>query len=130
MKNLESIQFNEEEIKVGQRICRSSGSDSYVYEVTKLLSATTFEMVKLIPISDPNWKPEIIPGGFVGHCVNQHEQKWTYKKGNVVHVVNRRTARCRGNTYHRIWFKGQSSPNYVGARTLQLGGEYFRDYNF
>lgn len=24
----------------------------------------------------PDWKPELIPGGFSAHCVNQHEQKW------------------------------------------------------
>ena len=25
---------------------------------------------------DPSWKPEIVPGGFLGHCVNQREQRW------------------------------------------------------
>ena len=25
---------------------------------------------------DPTWKPEIIPGGFAGHCTNNHDQKW------------------------------------------------------
>ncbi len=130
MKKLEAIQFNKEEIKVGTRICKAIGTDCYVYEVTKLLTPTTFEMVNLIPIAHPDWKPEIIPGGFAGHCVNQHDQKWTYEKGNEVKVVNRRTARFRGNIYHKIWFKGQSAPTYNGATTLQIGGEYFRDYNF
>lgn len=27
-------------------------------------------------VLDPNWKPEFITGGFAGHCVNQHSQKW------------------------------------------------------
>ena len=25
---------------------------------------------------DKDWKPEVIPGGFLGHCTNQHTQKW------------------------------------------------------
>ena len=24
----------------------------------------------------PDWKPEIIPGGFSGHCVNNYSQEW------------------------------------------------------
>lgn len=33
---------------------------------------------------DQNWKPEIVPGGFAGTCVNQNEQKWiiTSNKNN------------------------------------------------
>ena len=25
---------------------------------------------------DPTWKPEMIAGGFAGHCVNNREQRW------------------------------------------------------
>ena len=25
---------------------------------------------------DPNWKPEVVLGGFAGHCVNNEDQKW------------------------------------------------------
>lgn len=25
---------------------------------------------------DPEWKPEWVPGGFCGHCINQEKQKW------------------------------------------------------
>ena len=25
---------------------------------------------------DPTWKPEIIPGGFAGHCTNNRQQRW------------------------------------------------------
>ena len=25
---------------------------------------------------DPTWKPEIIAGGFAGHCTNNREQRW------------------------------------------------------
>lgn len=28
---------------------------------------------------DPTFKPEIIPGGFAGHCTNQADQRWTYQ---------------------------------------------------
>lgn len=25
---------------------------------------------------DPNWKPELVAGGFLAHCVNQKSQQW------------------------------------------------------
>ena len=25
---------------------------------------------------DPTWKPEMIAGGFAGHCTNNREQRW------------------------------------------------------
>ena len=51
-------------------------SDVRPYEVVKVVSDKTIEIRAMNAERDPNWKPEIIPGGFSGHCVNQSSQKW------------------------------------------------------
>ena len=109
-KELTEIAFNDEVIKVGTWIRYSVGSDSYAYKVTKLISPTVFEVVSMTPHAHEDWKPEIIPGGYAGHCTNQYEQKWTYTEGSETKLVNLRTARWRGETYKRIWWKGESYP--------------------
>lgn len=66
-----------------------------------------------------NWKPEIIPGGFAGHCVNQDSQKYTYtqNKENSTMVIY---ADKDGN-YKQ---KGYRRPN------VYLGRKKYYDYNF
>ena len=54
-------------------------SDVEPFEIVKVISDKTIVVKKMIAEKDENWKPEIIPGGFAGHCVNQNEQKWSYK---------------------------------------------------
>lgn len=51
-------------------------SDVEPYEVIRAVSGITLEIRRMHAERDPEWKPEIIPGGFSGHCVNQSEQKW------------------------------------------------------
>ena len=54
-------------------------SQSYPWvEVKRTAKTVTLAKVEVGP--DPEWKPEIIPGGFAGHCTNQHEQTWLFKK--------------------------------------------------
>ena len=51
-------------------------SDVYPYEVIRFVSNKTLEVRSMDTEQDPNWKPEFVAGGFAGHCVNQHDQKW------------------------------------------------------
>lgn len=51
-------------------------SDIEPYEIVRVISDKTIEVRNMSAERDPNWKPEIIPGGFAGHCVNQNEQRW------------------------------------------------------
>jgi len=63
------------------------------------------------------WKPEIIPGGFSGHCVNNDEQRYTYET-NPNAPLHRATRRKDGRfrTSHR--------------ESVIPGRNHFHDYNF
>ena len=48
-------------------------SQSYPWVEVKR-TKTTVTLAKVNVKRDPDWKPEILPGGFAGHCTNQHQQ--------------------------------------------------------
>ncbi len=59
---------------------RKGYSDVEPYEIT-LLRTEKMLVIRLMDATlAEDWKPEIIPGGFAGHCVNQHTQRWDYKQ--------------------------------------------------
>ena len=41
-------------------------------------TAKTATIAKVLVAKDPDWKPEMIPGGFAAHCTNQGDQTWLY----------------------------------------------------
>ena len=53
-------------------------SDIHPYEIIRRVSEKTIEVRMMMHHKDDSWKPEIIAGGFAGHCINQSEQRWTY----------------------------------------------------
>ncbi len=66
-------------------------------------TAHTVTLARVIVQADPDWKPEIVPGGFAGHCTNQDRQTWLYKgvKPTSVRVI-RKTKHgwsCRGTRF-------------------------------
>lgn len=66
---------------------------------------------------DPNWTPEIIAGGFAGHCVNQYEQKWIIEPDPEGQIF---TARIHKNGF------------IFADKTLRVlkGRRKYYDYNF
>lgn len=51
-------------------------TDITPWEVVRVINDKTIEIRPMDSVRDPNWKPEIVAGGFTGNCVNQNEQKW------------------------------------------------------
>lgn len=51
-------------------------SDVYPYEVIRIVSDKTIVVRGMNAEKDPTWKPKWIKGGFSGHCVNNHLQRW------------------------------------------------------
>lgn len=51
-------------------------SDIEPCEVVRVVSDKCLEIRRMKAERDPAWKPEILPGGFAGVCVNQSSQKW------------------------------------------------------
>ena len=80
---------------------------------------------------DPSFKPEIIPVGFAGHCVNQSEQSYTYERdlnGQTVKITLRRWKDAEGNQ-RRMWKQLGVSVRERGGN-VYLGRRAFHDYNF
>lgn len=90
-------------------------SDVYPHEIIKVNTAKTITIRSMKYERDPDWKPEIIPGGFAGHCVNQSTQKWI-----ITSDPNGSVQKIRLSS--RGWSKGrfhvEDAPNY------------YYDYNF
>ena len=50
-------------------------SDVEPFEIVRVVSDKTIEVRAMSAEMAPDWKPEIIPGGFAGHCVNNNDQR-------------------------------------------------------
>jgi len=80
-------------------------------------TAHTVTLAQVVVGPDPEWKPEIIAGGFAGHCTNQHEQTWLFKK-----IDDRVTKTIRKNK-NGFWV-------YKGTGFTEGVAREFYDYNF
>jgi hypothetical protein len=98
--------------------CNMHGwSDVYPFEIIRVVSNKTIEVRAMIAELDEDFKPEIIPGGFSGHCVNQNKQTYKYRscpEGQVMKV--------------RLGKKGWKSA--MGKHVLSTQPRKFYDYNF
>lgn len=76
----------------------------------------TVTLVKVAVQADPDWKPEIIPGGFAGHCTNQSDQTWLFKG---IRPTQTMTIRKTKNGWSR-----------KGVRFVEDRAVEFYDFNF
>lgn len=65
-------------------------SDISPFEVIRWVSEKTVEIRPMLSTLNPNWKPEIIPGGFAGHCVNQNKQDYEYESNPEARTIRAR----------------------------------------
>lgn len=91
-------------------------TDAHAYTVIRVSpSGKTITLQRAKATLDPDWKPEIIPGGFAGHTANNHEQRWTCEPDPNGQVITARFTR-------RGWMrKGQH---------VSHGYREHYDYNF
>lgn len=78
----------------------------------------TVTLARVVVEADPEWlaKKEFFPGGFCGHCPNQHQQTWLFGFVNQEHIkVIRKTKRG--------W-------SYKGVVFVEDCAKEFYDYNF
>ena len=105
-------------LKVGDGITCKMWSDAHAFTVIKRTVKTiTIQQDKAI--LDKDFEPEIIPGGFFGHCVNQYNQKYTYERN-----PNGKTYTCRWSD------KLGGFKNPLGRGCVSIGRHEFYDYNF
>ena len=67
---------------------------------------------------DPDWQPEILPGGFAGHCVNQHEQRWVITSDETARPI--KAHKRSDGYYYSAW----------GKHRIEAQPRRFYDFNF
>ena len=93
-------------------------SDVHPYEVISITTSGYTATVRAMQAElDPSWRPEVVPGGFAGHCTNNGDQRWIITpdpEGTILKVC--RTKKGWRNGYTR----------FVAA----MKPRKFYDYNF
>lgn len=97
----------------------SGYTDVDPFEIVRVVSDQTIEIRAMDAQRDPTWKPEIIPGGFAGHCVNNHQQRWLITSNPEGRVVRVRLSKKRG------WRDANGNQYRLNAQAIK-----FHDYNF
>ncbi|MCP5535405.1 MAG: hypothetical protein H7A51_04125 [Akkermansiaceae bacterium] len=99
----------------GATVCRYS--DRTACTIIKVsASGKTIHLQEDVATLD-DWKPEIVQGGFAGHCVNNTSQRYTYHpnpEGAVYRASLRKDGRYRTTNNERVI----------------PGRHHFHDYNF
>ena len=82
--------------QVGMFASRILHTDVDPYEIIKKNTEKKLTIRSMTAELDPTWKPETIVGGFAGHTVNNHSQKWVIESnenGVVVEIRKRKDGR-------------------------------------
>jgi hypothetical protein len=103
--------------RVGDYLNQYGYSDAHPYQIIRMTASGKTAYVRAVSAErDPNWKPEMIPGGFSAHCTNNHSQKWVYGEvyGPVIAVRRNRKG-----------WKSNHGIHYASEKPQR-----FYDYNF
>lgn len=107
----------------GEYLTQTAYSDCAPWKVTSR-TATTMTLCPVRTKRDPNWKPNIVPGGFVGHCTNQDEQTWLYDGVDEEHTTTVRLVKSRYYGSDKLWRSPQA------GEFIANGAYRKHDYNF
>jgi hypothetical protein len=103
---------------VGKFLNQKGWTDVEPYEIVKVVSAKQVIVRPMDAVLDPSWQREVSPGGFAGHVMNNHEQKWN--------ITSNPTAPERRV---RLGKKGWKDA-YGNYYSLSDSPRKFYDYNF
>lgn len=117
IKEYDSTHLTPANAKVGDGATINLWSDRHACTIIKV-TKTTVTVQRDTAILNPDFKPEFIPGGFVGHCINQSEQSYTYERDEQGTI----------ETIH--WSEKHQRYGRPGFTTLSKGRHEFYDYNF
>lgn len=117
-KEKEIWTFKQKKVKVGDGITLILYTDAHAYTIIKRTEKTLTIQRDKVSLK-PNWKPEIIPGGFAGHCINQDEQEYDYESD-----LNGKIMTIHWSNKYQCW----NAPH--GYSRIRLGRHEFYDYNF
>jgi hypothetical protein len=100
-------------------------SQSYPWVEVKR-TAQTVTLAKVLVGPDPEWKPNILPGGFAGHCTNQNDQTWVFAGIDKANTVTIRKVKRHGGKDR----DGNQRWAHKGVRFVEGCAREFYDYNF
>jgi hypothetical protein len=92
-------------------------SDVFPYEVTRVVSDKCMEVRAMDAVLADDFSPETIPGGFMGHTVNNGQQKWVFMSNESTPIRIRK--RKDGQWYSQY-----------GRHVVSDAPSRFHDYNF
>lgn len=110
------ISAKQAEVKVGDGITISGYTDRYAYTVIKRTEKTLTVQRDKATLK-PDWKPNMIPGGFSVICLNNEDQKYDYERDP------------EGGIKTLYWSDKRNLWLYKG-KSVMLGRHEFYDYNF
>jgi len=112
--------------KVGDGCTYHMYSDAHAYTVIKVSKSGKKVLVQRDKATlSKDFKPEVIPGGFAGHCINQREQSYTYERDEEGLTRSFSLRKWRGRY---VWC--QTGTHCDGRMELGKDRHEFYDYNF
>jgi len=124
VRSYEEFHTNIKGLPEGEYLTETGYSQSYPWKVVGK-TATTLKVIPVNTQKDPEWEPNVLPGGFAGHCTNQSEQTWLYD--GVMENIEPVTLRLKKSRYcssDKLW------GDKHGREFIANGAVYFYDYNF
>ncbi len=106
-----------ENAKVGDGVTVHLYSDAHAYTIIRRTDKSLTLQRDKATLKN-GWKPEIIPGGFAGHCINQEDQEYTYEQDENGSIV----------TAH--WSQKKHGFYVQGSEYVTPGRREYYDYNF
>lgn len=102
--------------KVGDGATLHYVTDAHAYTVIAVSpSGKTITMQQDKATLDPTWKPETIVGGFLGHTVNNADQRWVYEPNPDGRIIKARLT--------------STGWSHLGQKVTKDRHEFY-DYNF
>jgi hypothetical protein len=121
IRSFDTFTTNIKGLPEGEYLTETLYSDNTPWKVVGR-TAATLKLQEVEVDRDPAWVPNIIPGGFAGHCTNQDQQTWLYA-GLSSRTVTVRLVKSRFKRDEKMW--GSNGRSFIanGARSKY-------DYNF
>lgn len=94
-------------------------SDVYPFEIIRIVSEKVIEIRAMDSECDPDWKPEMVAGGFSAHCTNSGSQKWIITSDAAAQVIRIRKHK------NGKWFDANGEQYRISEWPRR-----FYDYNF
>lgn len=97
---------------------RRGYSDVHPYKLVRMVSRKTAEIRRMEAELDPDWRPEMVAGGFSAHCINNHTQRSLYEESDDQPI--------RVRLHKDGWWRDANGCRYEPCQVPQR----FHDYNF